>query len=46
MFGAFNPADLSASLTIMWQGMVGIFAVMLLITAIVSVFSKVSSKKK
>ena len=46
MFGVFNPADLSASLTIMWQGMVGIFAVMLLITAIVSLFSRVSSKKK
>lgn len=44
MFGAFNPADLSASLTIMWQGMVGIFAVMLLITAIVSLFSKFSKK--
>lgn len=44
MFGVFNPNDLAAALTIMWQGMVGIFAVMLLITAIVSVFSRFSKK--
>ena len=44
MFGVFNPQDLAAALTITWQGMVGIFAVMLLITAIVTLFSRFSKK--
>ena len=33
---------LQASLTIMWQGMLGIFAVMALITVIVMLFTKFS----
>lgn len=38
----FDAAALSASLTIMWKGMVGIFAVMLLITAVVWLFAKLT----
>lgn len=40
MFGVFDPAALAASLQIMWQGMLGIFAVMALITLLVTIFSK------
>ena len=36
----YDPAALEASLTVMWQGMLGIFAVMALITVIVQLFSK------
>ncbi len=42
MFGAYDPAALAASLQLMWQGMAGIFAVMLLITLIVTLFTKLS----
>ncbi len=42
MFGAFDPAALRASLQLMWQGMVGIFAVMLLITLLVMIFTKLT----
>lgn len=41
----FDPAVLSAALTIMWQGMLGIFAVMTAITALVWCFTR-SGKKK
>ena len=37
-----NHAALAASLSIMWKGMLGIFAVMLLITALVLLFTKLS----
>lgn len=37
-----NHAALAASLSIMWKGMLGIFAVMLLITVLVLLFTKVS----
>lgn len=37
-------SDTMIALTIMWQGMLGIFAVMILITAIVSVFAKLTKK--
>ena len=40
MFGNIDHFALSAALTIMWQGMLGIFAVMLLITVIVILFTK------
>lgn len=40
MFGTVDPATLQASLQVMWQGMAGIFAVMLLITLIVTLFTK------
>lgn len=42
MFGSFDVADLMSALTITWQGMLGIFAVMALITAIVAIFTKIS----
>lgn len=41
----FNMTDLMNSLTIMWQGMVGIFVVMVLIAFIVYLLSKIPSKK-
>ena len=37
-----NHAALAASLSIMWKGMLGIFAVMLLITVLVLLFTKLS----
>lgn len=37
-------SDLMIALTIMWQGMLGIFAVMILITAIVSAFTKLTKR--
>ena len=37
---AFDTVALLASLSIMWKGMLGIFAVMLLITLVVLVFTK------
>ena len=37
-----NHAALAASLSIMWKGMLGIFAVMALITLIVMLFTKFS----
>lgn len=37
-------SNLMISLTIMWQGMLGIFAVMILITTIVSAFTKLTKK--
>ena len=37
-----NHAALAASLSIMWKGMLGIFAVMLLITVLVLIFTKLS----
>ncbi len=36
----YDPVALQASLTVMWQGMLGIFAVMALITVIVHLFTK------
>lgn len=42
LFGTFSPAAFAAAVTITWQGMLGIFAVMLLITALVSLFSRFS----
>lgn len=44
MFGSINAAALAASLTIMWQGMAGIFAVMLLITGIILLFIKLTKQ--
>ena len=38
----YDPATLLASLQVMWQGMAGIFAVMLLITLIVTIFTKLT----
>lgn len=35
---------IQAALTIMWQGMLGIFAVMAAITLIVTIFGKISKK--
>ena len=37
-----NHAALAASLSIMWKRMLGIFAVMLLITVLVLLFTKLS----
>ena len=37
-----NHAALAASLSIMWKGMLGIFAVMLLITVLVLLFTMLS----
>lgn len=37
-------SNLMIALTIMWQGMLGIFAVMILITTIVSAFTKLTKK--
>ena len=37
-----NHAALAASLSIMWKGMLGIFAVMLLITVLMLLFTKLS----
>ena len=37
-----NHAALAASLSIMWKGMLGIFAVMLLMTVLVLLFTKLS----
>ena len=37
-----NHAALAASLSIMWKGLIGIFAVMLLITVLVLLFTKLS----
>lgn len=37
---AIDKAALMASLSIMWKGMLGIFAVMLLITLVVLLFTK------
>lgn len=37
-----SHAALAASLSIMWKGMLGIFAVMLLITVLVLLFTKLS----
>ena len=37
-----NHAALAASLSIMWKGLLGIFAVMLLITVLVLLFTKLS----
>ncbi len=45
MFGTFDPIALASALTIMWQGMVGIFAVMGAITLLVWSFTKFSKKK-
>jgi len=42
MFGAFDPAALMQALRIMGQGMGGIFAVMLLITIIVALITKLT----
>ena len=42
MFGNCDPVALQQSLQIMGQGMGGIFAVMLLITVVVAVFTKLS----
>ena len=41
-----NTADLLSALQLMWQGMLAIFIVMAAISIIVSVFTKVSGKKK
>ena len=38
----FDPIALAASLSIMWKGMLGIFAVMALITLVVLLFTKFS----
>ncbi|MDO4813274.1 MAG: sodium pump decarboxylase gamma subunit [Eubacteriales bacterium] len=37
-----DQVALAASLSIMWKGMLGIFAVMLLITLVVLLFTKLS----
>lgn len=42
MFGSYDPVALQQSLQIMGQGMGGIFAIMLLITAIVALFTKLT----
>ncbi len=42
LFGTFSSEALAAAVTITWQGMLGIFAVMLLITLLVSLFSRFS----
>ncbi len=36
----FDPQDLALALTLMWQGMAGIMIVMVLIAAIVWLFTK------
>ena len=41
----FSSVEFANALTIMWQGMGGIFAVMLLITLLVTLFSKFTNKK-
>ena len=41
----FDPATMNAALTIMWQGMLGIFAVMSAITAIVWACTGFGKKK-
>lgn len=41
-----NVANFITSLGIMWKGMFGIFAVIIVITLIVMLFSKLDSKKK
>lgn len=41
----FDPAAMSAALTIMWQGMLGIFAVMTAITVLVWSFTHFGKKK-
>ncbi len=41
-----NLTDLNAALTVMWQGMAGIFAVMAVIALIVFCFTRLSSRKK
>ena len=43
---SFDPVALSNALAIMWQGMIGIFAVMGAITALVWMFTKFGGKKK
>jgi len=45
MFGNFDPVALSNALTIMWQGMLGIFAVMGAITALVWACTHFGKKK-
>ena len=44
MFGKVDPGALMASLKIMCQGMLGIFAVMLFITLLVYLFTKFTKK--
>lgn len=41
-----NVANFITSLDIMWKGMFGIFAVIIVITLIVMLFSKLDSKNK
>ncbi len=40
-----NMELLMAALTLMWQGMLGIFAVMAVISIVVWIFTKVGSRK-
>lgn len=40
-----NMDNLFASLNLMWQGMLGIFAVMAVIAVIVYLFTKIQKKK-
>jgi len=42
MLGTINMVDLMSAFTITWQGMLGIFAVMALITLLVTIFTKIS----
>lgn len=42
MFFNYDPLALQQALQIMWQGMCGIFAVMLLITIVVAIFTKLT----